>query len=58
MDKTFCELKNKWAEFEHFAQKRVNGNKSAGVNSRKISLEMAKLFKQWRQESVQEVKNG
>lgn len=34
------------------ADKFVNGNKAAGVRARKASLELEKLMKQFRKESV------
>ena len=36
----------------HEARKAVDGNKSAGVRSRKESSDLAALLKQWRAESI------
>lgn len=38
--------------FKADAEKRAKGNKAAGVRARKASLELAKLFKEYRAESV------
>ena len=49
-------LKKIEAEFNEFKQEAnllvVKGNKSAGTRSRKSSLRLADLLKQWRAESV------
>jgi hypothetical protein len=42
----------KQKEFEVDAVKRENGNKAAGARARKVSLELTKLYKQFRKESV------
>jgi len=38
--------------FKNFAGQRVTGNKAAGARSRKTSLVIAELLKEWRKLSV------
>lgn len=40
------------AMFQAELEKNVSGNKAAGVRARKASVELEKLFKQYRKESV------
>jgi len=48
MEELFEKLNDKVAEFQAQARKAINGNKSAGARSRKLSLEISALMKQWR----------
>lgn len=41
------------AEFSKDANKNLNGNKTAGTRARKASLELEKLMKQFRKDSIQ-----
>lgn len=45
-----------WAVFAENAEKNVAGNKAAGTRSRKASLELEKLLKEFRKASVEAVK--
>ncbi len=45
-------IKEAYTAFEAEAKKAQDGNKAAGVRARKASLEIAKLLKEFRQESV------
>ena len=43
-----------FAEFEKEARANVeNGNKAAGTRARKVSLELEKLMKQFRKDSIE-----
>lgn len=42
-----------WAVFAENADKNLEGNKSAGARARKASLELEKLFKEFRKVSVE-----
>jgi len=44
------------AEFAANAQKNVEGNKAAGARARKASLELEKLYKEYRKESIKAAK--
>ncbi|MBO7291621.1 MAG: histone H1 [Bacteroidaceae bacterium] len=47
-------IKQEWAAFEANANAVVEkGNKAAGVRARKSSLELEKLFKEFRKASVE-----
>ena len=48
----FTKIENSFYFMRHEAREAVNGNKSAGVRSRKESSELAALLKQWRAESI------
>lgn len=43
----------KTAEFEKDMKANVEGNKAAGVRARKNTLELEKLFKQYRKASIE-----
>lgn len=45
-------INDKAAEFKNNAALNLNGNKSAGLRARKASLELEKLFKEYRKLSV------
>ena len=50
-------IKKEWEVFETNANAVVEkGNKAAGVRARKSSLELTKLFKEFRAESVEAAK--
>jgi hypothetical protein len=50
-------IKQEWAVFETNATAVVEkGNKAAGVRARKASLELEKLMKEFRKESVEAAK--
>lgn len=46
------EIKSAISSFNDDMEKAVEGNKSAGQRSRKQSLNLEKLFKEWRKVSV------
>lgn len=46
-------INDKTAEFNNNAAQNVLGNKAAGARARKTSLELEKLFKQYRKLSVE-----
>lgn len=48
-----AEINNKTAEFQNNAALNLGGNKAAGQRARKASLELEKLFKQYRKLSVE-----
>lgn len=53
MKELFDNIQGKMIEFNHELNLNVNkGNKSAGVRARKASLELEKLFKEYRKKSV------
>lgn len=39
-------------DFQQYAEKANKGNKSAGVRARKASLELEKMFKEYRKQSL------
>lgn len=47
-----AEINNKTAEFQNNAALNLNGNKAAGVRARKASLELEKMLKEYRKNSV------
>lgn len=53
LDNIVAEINNKTAEFQNNATLNLNGNKSAGARARKASLELEKLFKQYRKLSIE-----
>lgn len=46
----------KFSDFSADMMKSLNGNKAAGVRARKASLELEKLLKQYRKESIESAK--
>ena len=48
-----AEINNKTAEFQKNAALNLNGNKAAGTRARKASLELEKLFKEYRKKSIE-----
>ena len=48
MDELFEKISEKVSLFTIKARKAINGDKAAGVRSRKISLEIDALLKRWR----------
>lgn len=52
----FAELRQAFNNFRDEAEKALKGNKSAAVRSRKVSLEIEKLAKQYRKESIEAFK--
>ena len=56
MEDLRLEINNKYADFYTDMTKGLNGNKAAGVRARKASLELEKLFKQYRKESIESAK--
>lgn len=51
-DMIISQIKGEIANFFYEADKAVEGNKAAGVRSRKASSELEKLLKEWRKISV------
>jgi outer membrane murein-binding lipoprotein Lpp len=57
MEQLVKELEAKMAEFAKNANDQVEkGNKAAGTRARKASLEIEKLMKQFRKESIEAAK--
>lgn len=57
MEELFNTIKSKMVEFNDELRKNVfDGNKAAGVRARKASLELEKLFKEYRKVSLKAVK--
>lgn len=53
MEELFKNIRIKMTEFNHELDLNVNkGNKAAGVRARKASLELEKLLKEYRKQSV------
>ena len=52
MENALTKIMRKQGEFNVDAEKCEQGNKAAGRRARKISLELEKLYKQFRKESV------
>lgn len=46
-------INNKTAEFQNNAALNLIGNKAAGTRARKASLELEKLFKEYRKKSIE-----
>lgn len=54
MEELFNDIQSKMIKLSRDMKQNVdNGNKSAGVRARKATLELEKLFKQYRKESVE-----
>lgn len=54
MQDLFDRINDEIVSFQEDSNKfLVNGNKAAGVRSRKSSLALTKLFKEWREKSVE-----
>lgn len=47
------DIQSKINEFSANADKHLNGNKAAGARARKASIELGKLFKEYRKISVE-----
>jgi len=57
MEELLMAIKRKMEDFKFEADKAVTkGNQEAGLRSRKASLEIDKLMKEWRKVSVKEGK--
>lgn len=56
MEDLRLEINNKYADFYTDMTKGLNGNKAASARARKASLELAKLLKQYRKESIESAK--
>lgn len=57
MEKLLKEIQGKLEEFAKDAQAQVEkGNKAAGTRARKASLELTKLFKEFRKQSIDSAK--
>ena len=53
MESTFAQIGELFAQFAENAQLQIQkGNKAAGTRARKSSLELEKLLKQFRKESL------
>ena len=53
MEKLFADIQEKIAAFQKDAEQQVSkGNKAAGMRARKAALELMKLLKEFRKESV------
>jgi len=57
MEKTFDEIKKEFANFMDNAAAAVGGNKAAGARSRKASLAIERMMKEWRKVSVKEAES-
>lgn len=54
MEKTFEQISELFAQFAKDAGLQIEkGNKAAGTRARKVSLELEKLLKQFRKESLE-----
>lgn len=54
MEKTFEQISELFAQFSKDAGLQIEkGNKAAGIRARKVSLELEKLLKQFRKESLE-----
>lgn len=57
MEKLLKQIQEKLEEFAKDAQAQVEkGNKAAGTRARKTSLELTKLFKEFRKQSIDSAK--
>lgn len=57
MEKLLKQIQEKLEEFTKDAQAQVEkGNKAAGTRARKSSLELTKLFKEFRKQSIDSAK--
>ena len=53
MEKSFAQISELFAQFSENAKLQIEkGNKAAGMRARKASLELEKLLKQFRKESL------
>ncbi len=52
MENLLTKIEEAWFTFKMDADKREKGNKAAGVRARKASIELAKLLKEYRAETV------
>lgn len=52
MESTLAKINRLSGQFSAEAAKAQDGNKSAGVRARKLSLEIGELFKKYRKETV------
>lgn len=52
MEELRIEINNKYADFYTDMTKALIGNKSAAVRSRKLSLDLEKLLKEYRKASI------
>lgn len=52
MEELRIEINNKYADFYTDMTKALNGNKSAVVRSRRLSLDLEKLLKEYRKASI------
>lgn len=52
MENLLTKIDEAWAAFKVNADKREKGNKAAGVRARKVSVELAKLLKEYRKVSL------
>ena len=53
MKKTFTQICELFDQFSKDANQMEKGNKAAGTRARKVSLELEKLLKQFRKESLE-----
>ena len=53
MEKLIEKIDSLYETFKVEANKNVLGNKAAGTRARKASLELDKLFKEYRKESIE-----
>lgn len=56
LKKLVNEINGKFVDFSRDAEANTNGNKAAGVRARKASLEIEKLLKQYRKDSIEATK--
>lgn len=56
MRKTIKLIEEKISEFKTDLAKSGHGNKAAAARARKASLELERMFKQYRKESIEEFK--
>lgn len=56
MEELRTKINNAYSEFFTEMTKGCDGNKAAGVRARKASLELEKLLKQYRKESIESAK--
>ena len=54
MENSFAQISELFAQFSENAKLQIEkGNKAAGMRARKVSLELEKLLKQFRKESLE-----
>ena len=57
MENSFAQISELFAQFSENAKLQIEkGNKAAGMRARKASLELEKLLKQFRKESLEDSK--